>query len=410
MGGGLFYSFYAQTLQQFVIDMSLLDTNRLLRECCESWPALKPLAIDTEFERSVTYFARPALLQLSDGVRTELIDPLGIDEWSPLRAVLEDPSRIKILHSASEDIALLSRLCNVVPRAVFDTQIAYAFVCADEKSSYQHVVEQQLGRKVSKTESRSDWLKRPLSKAQLAYAHQDVQFLPALANKLQQALQDHDRSHWVEEECVRMIESVLEEQGGRQYTRLMPKADLSASQRELLYRLCVGRERMAASRNMPRRRVLSDETLLSFSYDIDPKLIERWRNGRLEAEELVDSSAVCGSTTARTRLIDALHAVCSASFASDSMPAALNKTQVLQYDKTIRGMRKLVVECAERLSLAPERIASRRMLESLIANAIAEKPRLPTAFRGWRKAVITSSLLARLKDLSIGDQLCVETD
>ncbi|NNC55743.1 MAG: ribonuclease D, partial [Pseudomonadales bacterium] len=147
-------------------DFDYVDTSTALAALCDRAGDLPMLALDTEFVREDTYFPKPALLQLNAEGNIYLIDPLGIDDFSPLKSLLCDPGIVKVMHSCSEDMEVFNTLLGSYPVNLFDTQIAAALSGQGFSLGYQKLVEQMLGQRLEKTETRSKWLQRPLTERQ----------------------------------------------------------------------------------------------------------------------------------------------------------------------------------------------------------------------------------------------------
>ncbi|MGI9293980.1 MAG: ribonuclease D, partial [Pseudomonadales bacterium] len=136
------------------------DTARL-QTLCAAWHKMDAIALDTEFVRTNTYYAKLGLVQIYDGEQARLLDPLQPDLRAPLAAILEDANLVKVLHSCSEDIQILQGYCAVEVVNVFDTQIAAAMSGFGFSLSYQKLVESICGVQLPKDATRSDWLQRP---------------------------------------------------------------------------------------------------------------------------------------------------------------------------------------------------------------------------------------------------------
>ena len=163
------------------------------------------VGLDTEFIRERTYWPQLALVQIAIDEDILLVDPLAPGITTALAPLLADRSVLKVMHSASEDLVALKRACGVVPQPLFDTQIAAALAGVGAGVGYQRLVQETLGVALSKGETRSDWLRRPLSDSQLDYAADDVRHLFALHDVLDSRLQELDRSAWLQEDCARLI-------------------------------------------------------------------------------------------------------------------------------------------------------------------------------------------------------------
>ena len=155
-------------------------------------------ALDTEFHRERTYYPQLALLQLSWGGQTALIDPLAVDV-GPLASLLDGPG-LAILHAAQQDLEVLGRACGTMPARLFDTQLAACFL-GHATPSLANLVGAELGVQVPKADRLSDWLRRPLSRDQLTYAAADVLHLHDLYERLSSELLDLGRLDWALAEC-----------------------------------------------------------------------------------------------------------------------------------------------------------------------------------------------------------------
>ncbi|MDR2012456.1 MAG: ribonuclease D, partial [Rhodanobacter sp.] len=152
-----------------------------LNDTLRAWLEMAPASIglDTEFMRVDTFLPRLALVQIGIGERIGLVDPLCAIDPAPLAALLGDPAYTTIMHGAGEDLEALATWPCPIAR-LFDTQIAAAFAGLGQGLGYRKLVNELLGVDIPKTETRSDWLRRPLSAQQLDYAAQDVAHLAPL--------------------------------------------------------------------------------------------------------------------------------------------------------------------------------------------------------------------------------------
>jgi len=166
-----------------------IDTPDALAAAAARWRKAPALGIDTEFVRERTFYPRLGLLQVSDGTRSALIDPVALPDLEPLREVLADPAIVKVAHSPSEDLEVLFHRFGEFPSSLFDTQAAAAFIGLDAAMSYQRLVRELLAVELDKAETRTDWLRRPLSDAQVHYAAQDVELLLPLHELLRARLE-----------------------------------------------------------------------------------------------------------------------------------------------------------------------------------------------------------------------------
>ena len=172
------------------IDIHWICDNDSLGQHCAEWQQLPFVALDTEFMRVDTFYPIAGLIQIGDGVRAYLIDPLTIDNWQPLAALLENPAVIKVVHACSEDLEVLLRLTGSLPVPLFDTQLAAAYLNLGFSMGYSRLVQAVLDIDLPKGETRSDWLQRPLSETQVSYAAEDAVHLAEVFIRLRPRLSD----------------------------------------------------------------------------------------------------------------------------------------------------------------------------------------------------------------------------
>src|SRR5688572_15636970 len=184
-----------------------VDTPEALAAAAARWAQAPAVGIDSEFVRERTFYPRLGLLQVSDGQRSSLVDPVALEDLEPLRQVLADPTIVKVAHSPSEDMEVLFHRFGEFPTPLFDTQAAAALAGLESAMSYQRLVRELLGVELTKGETRTDWLRRPLSPAQVEYAAQDVELLLPLYERLRPRLEENGRLPWLLEEAHRLREA-----------------------------------------------------------------------------------------------------------------------------------------------------------------------------------------------------------
>ena len=162
----------------------MITTDDGLRAICEAANAAPAIALDTEFVRTRTYYPQLGLLQLFDGEQVSLIDPLEITDWAPMRELLLNKDVTKYLHAGSEDLEVFLNTFNLMPEPLIDTQILAAFCGRPMSWGFASMVEEYTGIALDKSESRTDWLARPLTQRQCDYAAADVWYLLPIASKL----------------------------------------------------------------------------------------------------------------------------------------------------------------------------------------------------------------------------------
>ena len=240
----------------------------------ESAAAHGRVAIDTEFVSERRYQALLCLAQVAvpdpdapDGVRTEVIDPLGDDppDPQPLARVLADPAVEVVVHAGRQDIAILRRAWDTEVTNVFDTQLAAGFIGFGNQEGYESLVRKVLDVKLKGSEGFTKWDKRPLTPQQLEYAADDARLLLALGEEIERRLVERGRLEWAREECRALEESSDERDPDRVYERL-PRLDrLNERARGVARELVEWREGVARAMDRPPGYVLPDQALIELA-------------------------------------------------------------------------------------------------------------------------------------------------
>ena len=223
------------------------------------------VAIDTEFHRERTYFPELALLQIGSPDGVYLIDPLRCDVG--ILAPVLDSSVLWIAHAAQQDLEVLHLATGVTPRNLFDTQIASGFI-GMSTPSLSALVSSTLGVNLSKGDRLTDWLRRPLTAAQCAYAANDVLHLDAVYEKVTEELIGLDRLGWAEEACAESLLRRQESTSDDAWLRVKDARSLKGEARGVARSVARWRDERARQLNVPVRRVLSDMALVSIAQQV----------------------------------------------------------------------------------------------------------------------------------------------
>jgi len=224
------------------------------------------VALDTEFVWERTYYPCLGLIQL--GLSDEdchLIDPLAIDDLSPLGALLADKNVIKILHDAPQDLAILSRVTKAIPANIFDTRVASGFSGLPATISLANLINVLLDIDLSKTQTRTNWLKRPLDNEQEKYALDDVRYLRAVRILLLTRIIVPEIKQWLQQELdlLNAPNSYGSKDDYDCFRRIKGAASLDPSSLAVLQELAAWREREARNLDRPRGHIVTDKALLS---------------------------------------------------------------------------------------------------------------------------------------------------
>ena len=253
-------------MSRSALESPLVSTPDHLAEAVARARQQPAVAVDTEFVWERTYYPGLGLVQLGlGGDDIYLLDTVALDDLSPLGALMEDESVVKVLHDATQDLQILARATESTPRRSFDTQRAAGFVGLPATLSLQDLIEWSSDVRLDKGETRTNWLQRPLTDKQVAYAEDDVRYLLDAYNALRDEAASRGRTAWVEEEMDRYDDEDLYEETDPSEAVDRVKARglgrLSGRQRAVLRSVAAWRERVARNLDRTRRMVLPDDVL-----------------------------------------------------------------------------------------------------------------------------------------------------
>ena len=217
------------------------------------------LAIDTEFLREKTYYAKLCLLQMATDDEVVIVDPFEMDDLSVLAPLLTDERIVKLFHAAGQDLEIILREVGVLPRPVFDTQIAAALLGHTQQIGYAALVHAECGVSLKKIDSFTDWSRRPLSASQRDY----VVYLPRLYAGMRAALEEKGRLHWLDHDFEELSDPARYEANERErFRRLKRVSQLSRRQLSAAREVAAWRELEAQRRDVPRKWVVTDEQIV----------------------------------------------------------------------------------------------------------------------------------------------------
>jgi ribonuclease D len=226
------------------------------------------VGLDTEFVWERTYYPQLGVVQLSiDQDRCFLVDTVALNAFEPLGTLLGNGQVVKILHDAPQDLTILKRLTGVSPRNIFDTRVAAGFVGYRASLSLQDLTKYLLNLSLEKTETRTDWLKRPLSDKQVNYALDDVRWLPAIREKTLERANRDGRFAWMQQELSELDDPATYEvrDPDTQYVRVKGAGRVSDQDLGTLQAVTAWREREAEHLDLPRRHVVGDDVLVALA-------------------------------------------------------------------------------------------------------------------------------------------------
>lgn len=247
-------------------ELEVIDSDLALSQLCEQLQNCTWLAVDTEFERVNTYYPELCLLQVANGGITAVIDPLAIENLEPLYNVLYNPSIIKVFHAARQDLEIFFHIKSVLPDSIFDTQIAAALLGYDKQLSYANLINEALGVELAKTQTRTNWKRRPLHRSQLEYAADDVIYLGQVYELLSAKLIESGKMDLLEIECNALLRpEVYVPDPDTMWQKIREAKRLNGTSLAVLKKLAAWREITARMENQPRKWILDDYTLIDIA-------------------------------------------------------------------------------------------------------------------------------------------------
>ncbi|MGM0982455.1 MAG: ribonuclease D [Pseudomonadota bacterium] len=365
-----------------------IDTPDALDAACAEVASAEVIALDTEFFRESTFHPVPALIQFAAGGPAYLVDPLEVACTEAFRRLLSS-GPLKLLHASSEDLEVFAHWAGVPVAPLVDTQIAQSLLGEVPSMGYQKLVEFWVGETLPKDETRSDWLKRPLSETQRLYAALDVVYLLEVWQHQRDALERHGRLSWVEADCADLVALSARSAtaDGQWYLRHRQLWRFSPRQIEAYRRLTRWREGEARRRDVPRGWLVPDRLLYAIAEqlpenrfelarieDIKPPLVKR------EGDELL-------RLVSEALVVD-----------ESELPTAPLSPMAPAFKQRLKALKKVVNAEAQALGVAPEVLLKRRDLEALVGADLMGQPlSLP---EGWRGDRLNAGLTAALEGVS----------
>ena len=373
---------------QYDLAVTYVDGDAALERVCVHLSAAPRFALDTEFVGERTYVPALELIQVATAEQVALIDCRAVESLAPFFAVLSDARVEKVLHAGQQDLDLFHSLTGVAPAPIFDTQVAAALAGYGAQVGYAQLIERLVGVTVDKSETLTDWSRRPLTKAQLAYAIDDVRYLLPACDALAAQLGEIGRWEWAVEECRRLERSVrsIPMEPADAWLRVRGRGSLRARGLVVLRALAEWREDIAKTRNKPRATIVRDEALVEIARKA-PTSIEALRGLRAVHSRDLDRHA--GDVVAR--IAAALETPKETWPQPPPPPAATPSTGVVELLQAVLRLR------AEETGIAPSLLATNADLQLLVqrhaAGAAAELP----IMQGWRHTIAGGALMALLE-------------
>ena len=354
-----------------------IDTNEGLQLACQTLIQAPAIAVDTEFVRVDTFYPIPGLVQLAAAGETFLVDPLTIDDWQPLQALLTDPGTLKVMHACSEDLELFQHWLGLRPTPMADTQIAAAFVDMGLSPGYQSLVLDLLGETVDKGETRSDWLQRPLRDSQCHYAAMDVAHLMQCYDILAQRLKDKGVWQWFLQDMQRLAQPKQPIAPEMAYTQMKNAWRLQGKSVGRLRALAAWREGVARNENRPKNFVVKDTSL-----------IEMARTNPADLNEIGQCQDMRPSSLRRYGK-QWLSIMAASSEVLPGVQQPLSKNENRDYKR----LHKVVTDQAENAAVQVQLMGRKKELLELFEGLRKKQPfSLPNNWKGWREEFLAEAI------------------
>ena len=341
------------------------------------------VAVDTEFLREKTYSAKLCLVQLGIDDHQYCIDVLKIDDLSLLINLFADENVLKLFHAARQDMEVIYQTLNVLPKPIYDTQLASAFCGGDMQQGYGAMVLERTGVELAKTQSRTDWTRRPLSADQIEYAGDDVAHLAELYRQTKQLLEENQRLDWYHQE----IESYYELDKyiidpALAYKRLSG-GGLKIKQQYVLKAMAEWREATAQKRDIPRSWVMRDDKL----YDLVTQ--------QPKTEQEIKDLGVFGRKSVVYLAPLALEIMSNVKASEERLWRKVDP--LTKQEKAIcSAMMKELSRISQEIGIAQGLLGTRKDIESLFRHRQSKR-----LLSGWRKENVGDVLLKYLQDQGV---------
>lgn len=355
----------------------------------------KIIAVDTEFFRETTYYPQLALVQIATESIVACIDPLAFDAKPALQKILLDKNLTKIFHSCSQDMEVLFYYLGETPTAIYDTQIANALITEHQQIGYASLVENELGVQLDKSQTRTNWLQRPLTAAQIHYAGDDVFYLYQLQKILDEKLDNLGRKAWFDEENsnLQTDENSFQVAIDKLWQRVRGSSKLNRKQLSIVQSIAHWRETFAQETDKTRRRALADDIVIQLA--LNPP-------ANIEALDSFIERKYNVTQRHKQQLFDAIETALESP--EESWPDNRFNSLDNEQKSLLKTLQQLVNNRAEELNISSAMLYTKKDLEKLILRD-TDKPQAKDQFQSeesinrdsWRYLCIGKDLIETVK-------------
>lgn len=375
--------------------MKIITDTQALAEACTAFAKHDYVTVDTEFLRETTFWPILCLIQIAGPDDECIVDPMadGID-LQPFFELMRDESVVKVFHAARQDVEIVHNLGGLIPKPLFDTQVA-AMVCGyGDSIAYNMLVQRITGGHIDKTSRFTDWSRRPLTDKQLNYALADVTHLRDVYESLKADLEKKNRAHWVAEEMkVLTSEETYDLPVEKAWTRLKMRV---RKPRDLAVMQAVAewRESEARDKDVPRGRVMKDDAIYEIAQQ-HPKDVTALGRLRAVPRGFEKSRSVASLLNAVAAALD-MH--------EKDLPEVPRPVRAPEGTNAASELLKVLLKIvAEHHGVAAKVVATADDLDKIAADDNADVP----ALQGWRRELFGEQALELKRgDIALGFEKC----
>ncbi|PML57217.1 ribonuclease D [Vibrio lentus] len=389
MSAFLYPAIKVKSVRVFV-DYQIITQVKDLERVCQQAREADVVMLDTEFVRTRTYYPQLGLIQLFDGETLSLIDPIALDEMTPFVGLLKDTSVLKVLHACGEDLEVFQNAFGCTPTPMVDTQIMAAFLGHGLSTGFAALVSEFVGVDLDKSESRTDWLARPLSQKQLDYAAADVHYLMPMYNKLLEKVME---AGWWEaaqqESDLQVAKRIRKANPDNAYLDIKGAWQLKPQQLAILRPLATWRLKEAIKRDLALNFVFKEQELWAVARFAmkDPKHMEQegfdYRSVRRHGAKISSIVKLAEHTP------------------EEEYPAPVERLMDYPgYKQLFKVLKDEVKTASQHSGLATEFLASKKQLNQVLSwiwKYDRNPEKLPDVMQGWRLDVVGEKLNKAIK-------------
>jgi ribonuclease D len=367
------------------VNYTIITQQDELEHVCQRARQAEVVMLDTEFVRIRTFYPQLGLIQLYDGQALSLIDPTAFEDMTPFAQLLSDTSVLKVLHACGEDLEVFQNAFGCVPTPMVDTQIMAAFTGYGLSTGFAALVNELLNIDIDKSESRTDWLARPLTQRQLEYAAADVFYLLPIYTELQQRV---ELAGWwpaaLEESALQASKRIKDYDPEYAYVDIKGSWQLTPKQLAILKPLATWRYNEAVRRDLALNFVIKESDLMLIA-----------EHGLLTANQMLDKQIDPRTVQRHSAKLTQLVKQGLETAEHDYPEAIVPLMNYPTYKQLFKVLKDVVKGCSESSGLAPEFLASKKQLNQLISWVWIKQrnpSQRPDLMQGWRLELLGTQL------------------